>query len=759
MTLKELQIGKSAIVDAVGGAGALRQHFLDMGLIPGAEVTLVKLAPMGDPMELRIHGYELTLRLDDAAQITVTPTEKTPAVHAPVDGKMVEHPGLGEGGKYHTKEGEHPLPEDKTLTFALAGNQNCGKTTLFNQLTGSNQHVGNFPGVTVDRKSGAIKGHPETEVTDLPGIYSMSPYSSEEIVTRQFIIGEKPTGIINIVDATNIERNLYLTMQLMELDTPMVLALNMMDEMRGNGGTVRINKMEAMLGIPVIPISAAKNEGVDELVDHAVHVAKYQERPGRMDFCSEDDHGGAVHRCIHGIIHLIEDHAKAAGIPVRFAATKLVEGDHRIEEALKLDQNEKEMIEHIIVQMEQERGLDRAAAIADMRFSFIQELVAQTVVKPHESKEQLRSNRIDKFLTGKYTAIPAFIAIMGLVFFLTFNVIGLFFQNLMEMGIDALTGVGIEVNQSIIIGLGAVLWIVTTGMSIFFVMNYAKKVKADKGSTILSMQELKDAEETHGKAASEVNKEVKLTGRQKGVLIAFAFTFVVMIVGFIPLADLNEGVANFFDAGAVYDADGNAIVQGWSALITGLPIGQWYFDEASTWFFLMAVLIGIIGGLSEKQIVNTFITGAADMMSVVLVIALARGISVLMASTGLDVYVLDAAANALAGLSGVIFAPMSFLVYFGLSFLIPSTSGMATVSMPIMGPLAVKLGFSPEVMVMIYSAAIGIVNLFTPTSGAIMGGLALAKIEWTTWLKFALKLIVALSVVCAIILTIACVMI
>lgn len=325
--------------------------------------------------------------------------------------------------------------------------------------------------------------------------------------------------------------------------------------------------------------------------------------------------------------------------------------------------------------------------------------------------------------------------------------------------VDALTGVGIEVNQSIIIGLGAVLWIVTTAMSIVFVMSYAKKVKADKGSTILSMQELKDAEEAHGKAASEVNKEVKLTGRQKGVLIAFAFTFVVMIVGFIPLADLNEGVANFFDAGAVYDADGNAIVQGWSALITGLPIGQWYFDEASTWFFLMAILIGIIGGLSEKQIVNTFITGAADMMSVVLVIALARGISVLMASTGLDVYVLDAAANALAGLSGVIFAPMSFLVYFGLSFLIPSTSGMATVSMPIMGPLAVKLGFSPEVMVMIYSAAIGIVNLFTPTSGAIMGGLALAKIEWTTWLKFALKLIVALSVVCAIILTIACVMI
>ena len=442
MTLKELNIGESAVIETVGGQGALRQHFLDMGLIPGEKVTLVKFAPMGDPMELQIHGYALTLRLDDAARINVSPAKTVRVVPAACpEQKMVEHPGLGEGGRYHTKKGENPLPDGTTLTFALAGNQNCGKTTLFNQLTGSNQHVGNFPGVTVDRKSGAIKGHPETEVTDLPGIYSMSPYSSEEIVTRQFIIGEKPTGIINIVDATNIERNLYLTMQLMELDTPMVLALNMMDEVRGNGGTVRINKMEAMLGIPVIPISAAKNEGVDELVDHALHVAKYQERPGRMDFCSEDDHGGAVHRCIHGIIHLIEDHARAAGIPVRFAATKLVEGDQRIEEALKLDQNEKEMIEHIIVQMEQERGLDRAAAIADMRFSFIQELVAKTVVKPHESKEQLRSNRIDKFLTGKYTAIPAFIAIMGLVFFLTFNVIGLFFQNLMETGIDALTGI------------------------------------------------------------------------------------------------------------------------------------------------------------------------------------------------------------------------------------------------------------------------------------------------------------------------------
>ena len=440
MTLKDLNIGETAVVGTVGGEGALRQHFLDMGLIPGEEVTLVKFAPMGDPMELSIHGYELTLRLDDAARIGVT-LAKAPAVKkaAAESDKPVEHPGLGEGGRYHTKKGENPLPDDTTLTFALAGNQNCGKTTLFNQLTGSNQHVGNFPGVTVDRKSGAIRNNPNTEVTDLPGIYSMSPYTSEEIVTRQFIIGEKPTGIINIVDATNIERNLYLTMQLMELDTPMVLALNMMDEMRGNGGTVRINKMEAMLGIPVVPISAAKNEGVDELVDHALHVAKYQERPGRMDFCGEEDHGGAVHRCIHGIIHLIEDHAKAAGIPVRFAATKLVEGDQRIEAALKLDQNEKEMIEHIIVQMEQERGLDRAAAIADMRFHFIHQLVDQTVVKPRQSKEQLRSAQIDRFLTGRYTAIPAFVGIMALVFYLTFGVIGLALQNLLEVGIDALT--------------------------------------------------------------------------------------------------------------------------------------------------------------------------------------------------------------------------------------------------------------------------------------------------------------------------------
>ena len=440
MTLKDLNIGETAVVGTVGGEGALRQHFLDMGLIPGEEVTLVKFAPMGDPMELSIHGYELTLRLDDAARIGVT-LAKAPAVKkaAAESDKPVEHPGLGEGGRYHTKKGENPLPDGTTLTFALAGNQNCGKTTLFNQLTGSNQHVGNFPGVTVDRKSGAIRNNPNTEVTDLPGIYSMSPYTSEEIVTRQFIIGEKPTGIINIVDATNIERNLYLTMQLMELDTPMVLALNMMDEMRGNGGTVRINKMEAMLGIPVVPISAAKNEGIGELIDHALHVTHFQEKPGRQDFCDADYHGGAVHRCLHGIMHLIEDHAIQAGIPVRFAATKLVEGDQRIEAALKLDQNEKEMIEHIIVQMEQERGLDRAAAIADMRFHFIHQLVEQTVVKPRQSKEQLRSAQIDRFLTGRYTAIPAFVGIMALVFYLTFGVIGLALQNLLEVGIDALT--------------------------------------------------------------------------------------------------------------------------------------------------------------------------------------------------------------------------------------------------------------------------------------------------------------------------------
>ena len=438
MTLKELQIGKSAVVDTVGGTGALRQHFLDMGLVPGAQVTLIKLAPMGDPMELRIHGYELTLRLDDAAQIGIIPTEKVPAAPALVDDKMVDHPGLGEGGKYHIKKGEHPLPDGTTLTFALAGNQNCGKTTLFNQLTGSNQHVGNFPGVTVDRKSGAIKGHPETEVTDLPGIYSMSPYSSEEIVTRQFIIGEKPTGIINIVDATNIERNLYLTMQLMELDTPMVLALNMMDEVRGNGGTVRINKMEAMLGIPVIPISAAKNEGVDELVDHALHVAKYQERPGRVDFCDSEEDGGAVHRCLHAIMHFIEDHAKEAEIPVRFAASKLAEGDVLIRDSLKLDENEKETLEHIICQMETERGLDRAAAIAHMRFDFIEKVCDETVIRPKESKEHIRSQKIDRILTGKYTALPCFAGIMALVFFLTFSVIGSGLSDLLDAGITAL---------------------------------------------------------------------------------------------------------------------------------------------------------------------------------------------------------------------------------------------------------------------------------------------------------------------------------
>ena len=486
MTLKELNIGESAVIETVGGQGALRQHFLDMGLIPGEKVTLVKFAPMGDPMELQIHGYALTLRLDDAAQINVSPAKTVRVVPAACpEQKVVEHPGLGEGGRYHTKKGENPLPDGTTLTFALAGNQNCGKTTLFNQLTGSNQHVGNFPGVTVDRKSGAIKGHPETEVTDLPGIYSMSPYSSEEIVTRQFLINEKPTGIINIVDATNIERNLYLTMQLMELDTPMVLALNMMDEVRGNGGTIRINQMEAMLGIPVVPISAAKNEGVDELVDHAIHVAKYQERPGRLDFCGEDDHGGAVHRCIHGIIHLIEDHAKTAGIPVRFAATKLVEGDHRIEEALQLDQNEKEMIEHIILQMEQERGLDRAAAIADMRFHFIHQLVAQTVVKPHQSKEQLRSNRIDRILTGKYTAIPAFVGIMALVFYLTFGVIGSSLQDLLAAGIDRLTTLtdtaltAWEVNPAvhslvidgIFTGVGSVLSFLPIIVTLFFFLS------------------------------------------------------------------------------------------------------------------------------------------------------------------------------------------------------------------------------------------------------------------------------------------------
>ncbi len=497
MKLSELKEGESASIITVGGEGELRQHFLDMGVIPGAELTLVKFAPMGDPMELRIHDYELTLRISDAEKIIITDPIKYESGSGETEDKQKnsngkngvkdrklksfsdsedqaacgsdkkeddksgsksrkkkreenqiktsempnkwEHPGFGEGGRYHDNTHEHPLPEGTKLTFALAGNQNCGKTTLFNQLTGSNQHVGNFPGVTVDRKSGAIKGMPDTEVTDLPGIYSLSPYTSEEIVSRQFILNEKPKGIINIVDATNMERNLYLTMQLMELNVPMVLALNMMDEMQGNGGAVRVNRMEESLGIPVIPISAAKNEGIEELVSHAVHVAKYQEPPERQDFCDADDHGGAVHRCLHGIMHLIEDHAQKADLPLRFAATKLIEGDERVKSRLNLDENEKEMIEHIITQMENERGIDRAAAIADMRFSFINKLVHDTVVKPRESKEHQRSRRIDKILTGKYTAIPAFIGIIALIFFLTFNVIGAFFQALLEKGVDIMT--------------------------------------------------------------------------------------------------------------------------------------------------------------------------------------------------------------------------------------------------------------------------------------------------------------------------------
>lgn len=442
MTIKDLKEGQSATICTVGGDGALRQHFLDMGVIPGIEVELIKYAPMGDPLEIRIHDYELTLRLADAEQIEVSDKKSDEDEHRKDNKKdkaLVEHPGLGEGGKYHVKADEHPLPKDEILTFALVGNQNCGKTTLFNQLTGSNQHVGNFPGVTVDRKEGMIKGYPDTRVTDLPGVYSLSPYSSEEIVTRQFVFDEKPKGIINIVDATNIERNLYLTMQLMELDIPMVLALNMMDEVRENGGSIRINQLECMLGIPVIPISAIKNQGVDELIEHAVHVARYQERPGRQDFCDPEDHGGSVHRCLHGIMHLIEDHAENAGIPVRFAAAKVAEGDAEMEKSLHLEQNETEMIEHIVSQMEEERGIDRAAAIADMRFDFIQRICRQTVVKPAESKERIRSRKIDAVLTGKYTAIPTFILIMGAVFFLTFNVIGAVLQNLLEKGIDYLT--------------------------------------------------------------------------------------------------------------------------------------------------------------------------------------------------------------------------------------------------------------------------------------------------------------------------------
>ena len=439
MTLRDLPVGKTATIRSVGGEGALRQHFLDMGLIPQGEVTVVKYAPMGDPVELRIHSYELTLRLADAEKIEIENIRDAGQVKPEKKERtVIPHPGLGEGGKYHEKETEHPLPDTEVLTFALAGNQNCGKTTLFNQLTGSSQHVGNFPGVTVDRKDGTIRGKENTLVTDLPGIYSMSPYSSEEIVTRNFVLNEHPKGIINIVDATNIERNLYLTMQLMELDIPMVLALNMMDEVRENGGSILVNQMEEMLGIPVVPISAAKNEGIDELVAHALHVAKYQERPRQIDYCDVNEDGGAVHRCLHAIMHLIEDHAKAAQIPVRFAAAKLAEGDTLILEALKLDQNEKEMLEHIVKQMETERGLDRAAAIAHMRFDFIENVCDETVVKPRESKEHLRSVKIDKILTGKYTAIPCFIGIMGLVFFLTFGVIGALLQNILEVGIDAL---------------------------------------------------------------------------------------------------------------------------------------------------------------------------------------------------------------------------------------------------------------------------------------------------------------------------------
>ena len=486
MTLKDIAIGQSAVIVKVGGEGSLRQHFLDMGVIPGAEVSVVKLAPMGDPMELQIHGYELTLRLADAAQIEVAPITERSRSHERVrPAGKAKHPGLGEGGIFHSREAENPLPEDALLTYALVGNQNCGKTTLFNQMTGSNQHVGNFPGVTVDRKDGVIKGYPNTLVTDLPGIYSMSPYSSEEIVSRDFVIKEKPKAIINIVDATNIERNMYLTMQLLEMNTPMVVALNMMDELTGNGGSVDINRMEQMLGVPVVPISAAKNQGVSELVRHAVHVAHYQERPLRQDFCDETAYNGALHRCLHAVVHLIQDHAEAAGLPVRFAASKLVEGDALILEQLNLDQNEKEMLEHIIVQMETERGLDRSAAIADMRFDFIEKVCEQTVIKPRESKEHIRSRKMDRILTGKYTAIPCFIAIMAAMFYLTFNVIGAWLQGLLEGGIEALTGLvdsalaAANVNSAIhslvidgiFAGVGSVLSFLPVIVTLFFFLS------------------------------------------------------------------------------------------------------------------------------------------------------------------------------------------------------------------------------------------------------------------------------------------------
>lgn len=486
MKLKELEIGQSATIVHVGGEGALRQHFLDMGVIPGAEITLIKFAPMGDPMEFQVHGYELTLRMDDAAKIAVEPIAVRARSHEGTsDINKSVHPGLGEEGKYHSKGDGNPLPETEELTFALVGNQNCGKTTLFNQLTGSNQHIGNFPGVTVDRKDGPIRGQKNTRVTDLPGIYSMSPYSSEEIVSRNFVLDEHPRAIINIVDATNIERNLYLTMQLLEMDIPVVLALNMMDEVTGNGGSIDVNHMEQMLGVPVVPISAAKNEGVDELVRHALHIAKYQEKPGRQDFCDENDFGGAVHRCIHAICHLIEDHAKNAQIPVRFAASKMIEGDDLIMERLRLDKNEKEAIEHLIIQMEKERGIDRSAAIADMRFNFIEKVCEQTVVKPRESKERVRSQKIDRILTGKYTAIPCFFGIMLLVFYLTFNVIGAGLQSLLEMGITQLTNlteqamISANVNSvlrglvidGIFAGVGSVLSFLPIIVTLFFFLS------------------------------------------------------------------------------------------------------------------------------------------------------------------------------------------------------------------------------------------------------------------------------------------------
>ena len=486
MTLRDLEVGKSAVILKVGGQGALRQHFLDMGMIPGAEVTVVKLAPMGDPLELQIHGYELTLRLAEAQQIEIEPISQRSRSHERINRTQnLAHPGLGEEGKYHSKVEEKPLPEGTMLTYALVGNQNCGKTTLFNQLTGSKQHVGNFPGVTVDRKDGVIRGYPNTKVTDLPGIYSMSPFSNEEIVSRNFVLNEKPKAIINIVDATNIERNLYLTMQLLEMDVPMVVALNMMDEVIGNQGAIDVNAMEAMLGVPVIPISASKNEGVDELIRHAIHIAKYQECCSKQDFCDKNDHNGAVHRCIHAVVHLIEDHAARSGIPVRFAATKAIEGDPLILEQLELDDNELELLEHIVKQMEAERGLDRSAAIADMRFNFIENLCEQTVVKPKESKERLRSEKIDRILTGKFTAIPCFIGIMLLVFYLTFNVIGAWLQSLLELGIDklaevtdaALTAVNVNsalhslIIDGIFSGVGSVLSFLPIIVTLFFFLS------------------------------------------------------------------------------------------------------------------------------------------------------------------------------------------------------------------------------------------------------------------------------------------------